>query len=323
MIDENIPGFGIPCSTGLSGACSAGTYSCRDGVADCYPDLPPAQELCDGLDNNCNGQIDENNAGGGGPCMTNQPGVCAQGKQVCMGGVFVCEPNTMTQAETCNGADDNCNGQTDEGNPGSGQACTCGGTTTCTAGKLVCQGCTKEFFCNNGTDDDGDTKVDCQDSDCSLACSTSVGPCAAGESLVMLRSTNIPKSITNGSTASSTIVINEALTITRVVMAVKISHTWDADLVIKLKSPAGTVRIMSDSNGYDQNNYTNTIFNSACTTPITSGSPPFTGCFAPEQSMTAFNNQSMKGTWTLSVTDQSCCLDVGTLDAWTLAICAK
>jgi subtilisin-like proprotein convertase family protein len=112
------------------------------------------------------------------------------------------------------------------------------------------------------------------------------------------------------------------MAVKRVVMQLNITHTWDSDLWIKLTSPNNTTLTMSKSNGSLYENYTNTIFNSACATPITSGSAPFNGCYSPEQAMAGFNNQTVKGTWTLTVTDQSI-YDTGTLNTWTLAMCVQ
>jgi subtilisin-like proprotein convertase family protein len=279
-------------------------------------------EVCDGLDNNCNGTVDENNPGGGIACNTGQMGACAQGTQTCTGGMLVCQSNGQAQPETCNGIDDNCNGQADEGNPGGGQTCSCGGTSACTTGQILCQGCTKEVDCNNGVDDEGDNKIDCQDTDCALGCHASVGPCAAGQKLLVLTSTNIPKTIADNATVTSTIVFSETMTVKRVVMQLNITHTWDEDLLIKLISPSGTSLTMSDSNGFLGENYTNTIFNSSCGTSITSGFPPYNGCYSPEQSLTGFNNQPLNGTWTLSVKDQAT-YDTGTLNSWRLAMCVQ
>jgi Lectin C-type domain/Putative metal-binding motif len=70
-------------------------------------------EVCDGLDNDCNGRVDEGNPGGGIMCGTNLPGLCAVGTTLCAQGKTLCVPNKAAP-EACNGVDDDCNGVTDE-----------------------------------------------------------------------------------------------------------------------------------------------------------------------------------------------------------------
>ena len=52
-------GGGLSCNTGLLGACAAGTTACINGVLVCVQTYQPSAEICDGLDNNCDGKVDE------------------------------------------------------------------------------------------------------------------------------------------------------------------------------------------------------------------------------------------------------------------------
>ena len=144
QIDEGNPGGGMACSTGQPGACGNGVQVCSNGAFVCQPTVPPMAEQCDGLDNNCNGTIDEGNPGGGASCMTGKPGVCSLGVITCMNGGTVCNQTVQSSNETCNGLDDNCNGAIDEGNPGGGASCATGESGVCSSGTVQCQnGATK------------------------------------------------------------------------------------------------------------------------------------------------------------------------------------
>lgn len=195
--DEGDPGGGGPCGTGLLGECGNGTQSCTGGAVVCDQTVFPGPELCDGLDNDCDGSADEGDPGGGGACNTGLAGVCGPGTAACMGGAVVCEPDNPPSAEVCNGLDDDCDGLVDEGYLGSGDCDTgldgpCGtGTEFCVGGALIC---TQTVFpgpeiCLNGVDENCDGVVDDntdEDGDgygvCDNDCCDTVGPaCASPE----------------------------------------------------------------------------------------------------------------------------------------------
>ncbi|XXT19912.1 hypothetical protein WME94_57790 [Sorangium sp. So ce429] len=58
---DNLPGVGLRCETGLSARCNEGTTRCdaENGSIQCLPDATSDPELCNGEDDNCNGQVDE------------------------------------------------------------------------------------------------------------------------------------------------------------------------------------------------------------------------------------------------------------------------
>ncbi|MBU6161612.1 MAG: hypothetical protein KGO50_10850 [Myxococcales bacterium] len=59
-IDENAVGTGDRCETGFAGDCAEGRQACVGGSPVCTPDVAPQEELCDGVDNDCDGTIDNN-----------------------------------------------------------------------------------------------------------------------------------------------------------------------------------------------------------------------------------------------------------------------
>ncbi|MFT3769319.1 MAG: LamG domain-containing protein [Minicystis sp.] len=89
--------------------------TCSGGQLSCAQNKQPSAEICDGLDNDCNGVADDGNPGGGLACSTGKPGVCAAGTTACSGGAISCVQNQQAKAEVCDGLDNNCDGNIDEG----------------------------------------------------------------------------------------------------------------------------------------------------------------------------------------------------------------
>ncbi|MBL8911301.1 MAG: putative metal-binding motif-containing protein [Archangium sp.] len=139
VTDDGNPGGGLSCNTGQAGVCAAGSTVCQNGSITCARNVNPSAEICDGLDNNCNGGVDEGNPGGGALCSTGNAGVCNAGTRTCISGALACVQNVAPSAEVCDNLDNNCNGATDEGNPGGGGACSTGQLGICAAGTRVCQ----------------------------------------------------------------------------------------------------------------------------------------------------------------------------------------
>lgn len=113
-VTEQPPGAGQSCSTGKPGECGAGVMTCSNGKLACVAKNQASPEICDGKDNDCNGQTDENNPGGGAPCQTSQYGLCLEGVMTCVQGKLTCVSKHKPSAEICDGKDNDCNGYVDD-----------------------------------------------------------------------------------------------------------------------------------------------------------------------------------------------------------------
>ncbi len=163
-IDEDFPetqpptGPGLACDDGQQGACkSTGHFICKTDGTGSFCNIDSAggtssKEVCNGIDDNCNGLIDEStpeNPLNCEPCIAqpeicdnldndcdnlvdevadlvddNQPcgsdiGQCNPGHTVCVNGNLQCQGATGPSAETCDGFDNDCDNVVD----GMSQAC--------------------------------------------------------------------------------------------------------------------------------------------------------------------------------------------------------
>ncbi len=169
-----------PAATSGVGACADGTQTCIEGHwSACEGATHPVAEVCDGLDNNCDGAADEGcgcidgdvRACYDGAASTEGVGECRAGMQRCAAGTWeACEGSTAPDVEACDGRDNDCDGAID----GIARACYSGppetrdtgichdGVQTCVAASWeACAGeALPQFETCNGVDDDCDGTVD-------------------------------------------------------------------------------------------------------------------------------------------------------------------
>ncbi len=107
IVDEDL-GY----STCGLGICAHTVANCLGGIEQtCDPMEGAVVEICDGLDNDCNGALDDDL--GSTECGV---GVCTHTVQNCVGGVSqVCNPMTGAMPELCDGFDNDCDGEVDQG----------------------------------------------------------------------------------------------------------------------------------------------------------------------------------------------------------------
>jgi hypothetical protein len=179
MVDEGLPtmsyytdadndGFG---ASGSAAQLSCGAVpgkvtnntDCNDGNASIKPG---ASELCNNIDDNCNGMTDEGNPGGGAACATGQLGVCAAGTKTCTSGALTCVRNVAPSTEKCNALDDDCNGQTDETFTDLNSACDAGVGDCSRSGTRVCRPDTLGTQCSATPGNPTAPACDGRDNDC-------------------------------------------------------------------------------------------------------------------------------------------------------------
>ncbi|HEY8924988.1 MAG TPA: MopE-related protein [Polyangia bacterium] len=211
-VDEGFS-VGQACDNGLTGTCR------RLGLTECSADgkgvtcnlgnAPVAPEVCNGIDDDCNGMIDDGlgpDSGVGVDCGIQGQG-CQKGVTSCVGGKIVCNSTANPTPEVCNGLDDDCNGVVDDGSfPGVGTSCVCDnldpakvGVGECRGGRLVCKGAeglkcdgcvgpTAEICDGKDNDCDGVSDKDaqcsggfaCREGSCALLCQAGEFPCPPG-----------------------------------------------------------------------------------------------------------------------------------------------
>ncbi|MDC3959673.1 MopE-related protein [Polyangium jinanense] len=170
-------------------------------------------ELCNSLDDDCDGIVDDSPTDAGKACGVSNIFPCAFGTQQCQNGALVCVGNIDPKPEMCDGEDNDCDGTIDKTNgspppdavgacdvppnPPAGATTPCkAGTKACVGGAIVCQnsvkpaagvqdGCNIDANCDGALTNQPDKQTDVNNCGmCGKSCYTgavhSTWSCAAG-----------------------------------------------------------------------------------------------------------------------------------------------
>jgi cysteine-rich repeat protein len=305
------------------------------GVGQCVPVTGSADTEIFLYASNCTSLLGSNDDGGVAPCSRIDPATNPFARSLLPGTykvrtirynntsvinqyvlsvsvVGTCGNNTVEPGEACDDGDLN---------PGDGCNGTCGVENgfTCSGSPSNCF--PNEINCNDGLDNNGSGAADAADPSCAIP--AYFPACAGGQHLLvypMPAETAIPAT---PAVLNSDITVSGATQVARAAIVFNAAHPYDGDIDLRLTPPGGMAIDMCTGNGAAGDNFVNTMLDSTCATNVTSGTAPFTGCYAPEKSLASLNGTSANGLWQLNINDNFPTSDFGTFNGWKLILCTS
>ncbi|WP_158975379.1 reprolysin-like metallopeptidase [Cellulophaga sp. L1A9] len=134
---------------------------------------------------------------------------------------------------------------------------------------------------------------------------------------------SLPITISSSGTPTifSTISFIEDLPLSDVNVVLDLTHSYLADLTVKLTSPEGTtVVLMANSCGENRN--VNATFDQSANSFVCGTNPAINGLVKPLGSLNSFNGESSKGDWVLEISDNAGG-DGGSLNGFSLELCVE
>jgi MYXO-CTERM domain-containing protein len=274
-----------------------GSNACEDCDDADANNFPGNVELCDGMDNDCDGDADD------------QDDLDADGVDTCSGDCDDLDPlNFPGNVEICDLQDNDCDGVIDD-----------------------IDADMDGFFCDVDCDDadatvypGADELCDTIDSDCDGlddAFDFDIVTTVSGSWSEFLADA---QDITSANpTTTSTMTVASGLTdvIVDVNVTLNLTHTFDDDLDIWLVSPLGTAVELITDIGVGGDDMLGTVLDDDAFNAIAdfddSTFAPFTGTWQPEGLLADLNGEAIDGDWMLEITDDMGG-DTGALIDWTL-----